>query len=72
MNSALLSIRLNGEPAEVSATALEEVLALLGIDSTRRGVAVAVNGSVVPRRDWPTTDISPGDDIEVINAVQGG
>ena len=72
MNTATTPIRLNGEPAEVPADTLVDVLAFLGIDSEQRGVAVAVNGTVVPRRSWGATDISAGDDVEVINAVQGG
>jgi sulfur carrier protein len=36
------------------------------------GVAVAVNGSVVPRTQWLQRPIEPGDRIEVVTAVQGG
>lgn len=72
MNTATTAIRLNGKPADVPAETLTEVLAFLGIHSEQRGVAVAVNGTVVPRRSWAATDISAGDDVEVINAAQGG
>lgn len=37
-----------------------------------RGIAVAVNQEVVPRREWVSTPLSPGDRIEIITAVQGG
>ncbi len=37
-----------------------------------RGVAVAVNRSVVPRGDWNATTVASGDTIEIITAVQGG
>lgn len=72
MNTATTGIRLNGEPADVAAETLMDVLAFLGIDAEQRGVAVAVNGTVVPGRSWAATGVSAGDDIEVINAVQGG
>jgi sulfur carrier protein len=38
----------------------------------RRGIAVAVNGTVVPRADWDTTALRDGDTVEVLTAVQGG
>jgi sulfur carrier protein len=37
-----------------------------------RGLAVAVNGDVVPRSAWERTAIGDGDAIEVLTAVQGG
>ncbi len=72
MNTATTGIYLNGEQADVAAETLMDVLAFLDIDADQRGVAVAVNGTVVPRRSWAETHISAGDDVEVINAVQGG
>jgi sulfur carrier protein len=36
------------------------------------GVAVALNGSVVPRAHWSDTVLSDGAEIEVLTAVQGG
>jgi len=37
-----------------------------------RGVAVAVEGEVVPRAQWPTTELHEGATVEVVAAVQGG
>jgi len=37
-----------------------------------RGVAVAVDGEVVPRGDWPGTALRDGQRVEVLHAVQGG
>jgi sulfur carrier protein len=37
-----------------------------------RGVAVAVDGEVVPRGDWPSTRLREGQKVEVVAAVQGG
>jgi sulfur carrier protein len=37
-----------------------------------RGVAVAVNGDVVPRSAWIVTALHDGDAVEVLTAVQGG
>ena len=37
-----------------------------------QGVAVAVNGSVVPRGRWGETVLAEADEVEVLTAVQGG
>jgi sulfur carrier protein len=37
-----------------------------------RGVAVALNGSVVPRGEWPRTTLVDADQVEILTAVQGG
>lgn len=36
------------------------------------GVAVAVNGVVVPRAAWPRTRLAAGDMVEIVQAKQGG
>ncbi|BBX57109.1 sulfur carrier protein ThiS [Mycobacterium shottsii] len=36
-----------------------------------RGVAVALDLAVLPRSDW-ATELSEGDRLEVVTAVQGG
>jgi sulfur carrier protein len=38
----------------------------------RRGVAVAVDGEVVPRGEWDTTELHDGTRVEIVGAVQGG
>jgi sulfur carrier protein len=64
-------ITVNGEPREVAAgTTLAAVVATL--TAAGSGVAVAVNGQVVPRGAWPSTRLGDGDRVEVLTAVQGG
>ncbi|TFB77435.1 sulfur carrier protein ThiS [Cryobacterium glaciale] len=41
-------------------------------DGSRVGVAVARNAAVVPRSLWWSTGLAPGDEIEIVTAVQGG
>jgi len=66
-----VNLRLNGEPAEfVDGTDLASVVAVLSCAG--RGVAVAVNGEVVPRSLWSTTTLRAGDAVEVLTAAQGG
>ena len=38
----------------------------------RRGVAVAVDGQVVPRGSWDDRVVHEGTTIEIVGAVQGG
>ena len=40
--------------------------------AAQRGVAVAVNGTVVPRSTWAQVDLADGDKVEVLTAAQGG
>jgi sulfur carrier protein len=47
-------------------------LQLLGLPLDARGVAVAVNGEVVPRGGWETLAIPEGARVEVLTAMQGG
>jgi sulfur carrier protein len=64
-------VSINGGPRSVApGSTVDDVVAIL--DSPRRGVAVAVNGEVVPRTAWSTKPLQAGDDVEVITAVQGG
>ncbi|MDG4789924.1 sulfur carrier protein ThiS [Micromonospora sp. WMMD1102] len=42
------------------------------ITNAHRGVAVAVNGEVVPRGGWPARQLRDGDRVEVLTAAQGG
>ncbi|SCG56002.1 sulfur carrier protein ThiS [Micromonospora inositola] len=42
------------------------------VTAQQRGLAVAVNGEVVPRGGWPATVLRDGDRVEVLSAAQGG
>jgi sulfur carrier protein len=68
-----MNVVLNGEACELrdGATVTDAVEAS-GAPSEGRGVAVAVNGEVVPRGEWKDTQLSDGQRIEVLQAVQGG
>ncbi|ANY07115.1 sulfur carrier protein ThiS [Pseudonocardia sp. HH130630-07] len=66
-----MRIVLNGKDHEVPDGAdLAGVLAAAGLPE--RGVAVAVDGEVVPRAAWATTTPADGARVEVLTAVQGG
>jgi sulfur carrier protein len=42
------------------------------VTADRRGVAVAVNGEVVPRTGWDGVALRDGDRVEILTAAQGG
>ena len=65
-------IRVNGQDVSVTAATIAELLAEQAIQMGQRGIAVALNGSVVPRSAWGETALSPGDSIEIVRAMQGG
>jgi sulfur carrier protein len=66
-------IVLNGEPREDGAgVAVAELIESLGLPSRARGVAVAIDGEVVPRAAWETQAIPDGARVEVLTAMQGG
>lgn len=66
-------VTVNGSERELEsgATVADLVDVLSGVPDGR-GVAVAVEGSVVPRGAWSRTALDPGARVEVVVAVQGG
>jgi sulfur carrier protein len=64
-------IRVNGESEPLMADTLAALLSEK-VDTGQRGIAVAVNGTVVPRAAWAQTPLRAGDSIEIVRARQGG
>jgi sulfur carrier protein len=66
-------IYLNGNPHEDGdGQTVASVLRLLDLPDDARGVAVAVDGEVVPRASWRTFAIPDRARVEVLTAMQGG
>jgi sulfur carrier protein len=66
------TIRVNGEAEPLAAATLAALIEAKAIDGSQRGIAVALNGAVVPRAAWPQTALVPGDSVEIVRARQGG
>jgi sulfur carrier protein len=66
------TIRVNGESEPLAATTIAELVAEKAADTAQRGIAVALNGAVVPRAAWGETVLRPGDSLEIVRARQGG
>jgi sulfur carrier protein len=64
-------VRVNGADREVlDGITVSGLLEVLGAPAT--GVAVAVDGVVVPRAEHGRTVVPEGASVEVLTAVQGG
>ena len=66
-----MRLTVNGAPREVEdgATVAQLVAQVAG---DGRGVAVAVDGEVVPKSTWPDRTLIDGQAVEILKAVQGG
>jgi sulfur carrier protein len=66
-------ITLNGEHSAVGpGESIAELLTRLGVREQAHGVAVAVDGEVVPRAAWSTFALPEHARVEVLTAMQGG
>ena len=64
-------ITVNGEDHLLTADmTMRRLLEFLGLPE--KGIAVAVDGTVLPRSNWDTTTVEKGWTIDVLTAVQGG
>jgi sulfur carrier protein len=64
---------LNGERCELDAgTTVAAIVRRLGLAADAPGVAVAVDGEVVPRAAWESFSLPKDARVEVLTAMQGG
>jgi sulfur carrier protein len=63
----------NGEPSTIPAgETVAALLRQLGLDVHAKGVAVAVDGEVLPRACWEAFALAEDCRVEVLTAMQGG
>jgi sulfur carrier protein len=68
-----MRVLLNGVSRDLREHAsIAEAVRAVGGPPDGRGVAVAVDGQVVPRGEWPSFELGEGQHVEVLQAVQGG
>jgi sulfur carrier protein len=68
-----MHLLVNGQRREVhSEVTVQELLASIEAARAGRGLAVAIDGEVVPRGAWERTRLSEGARVEIVAAVQGG
>ncbi len=66
------TIQVNGEVRQLAAGTLRALVEAEAVNPGARGLAVAVNGAVVPRRAWDATRLAPGDEVEIVKLFAGG
>lgn len=68
-----MELTINGQAKTIEAANIAQLLAAeLEEGHSQRGIAVAVNGEVVPRAQWETARIHAGDRVEIVRALPGG
>ena len=68
-----MRLEVNGESVTLpEGSTVRSAIEAAGAASTERGVAVAVDGEVVPRSEWDATQLADGQKVEVLAAIQGG
>jgi sulfur carrier protein len=69
-----MNILLNGAPRQVQEriTVAGLVREIAADRADGRGMAVAVDADVVPRSAWEEVELTEGQRVEVVGAIQGG
>ena len=69
----MTTIVLNGKPFALSSgDTVAELVGALGLPADGRGVAVAIDGAVLPHGAWSSVRLGPDDRVEIVVATQGG
>lgn len=69
--SGEIALTVNGETKSVpSGTTISALLEQLGLQGGK--VAVERNRAIAPRSSFPTQELEPGDQIEIVRFVGGG
>jgi sulfur carrier protein len=69
-----MRVKLNGESRELTDGAtVADLVERSDLEAARRrGIAVAVDAEVIPRSEWESTQLSEGQAVELVSAIQGG
>ena len=66
------TVTVNGEAWDYRGQTIEQIVTEYGLDPTRPGIAVAINGTVARRAEWPTLRLAADDRVEIVEAKTGG
>ena len=67
-----ISIIIGDEKKELEVHSVNDLIASLNLPYDGRGIAIAVNNSVVSKSRWHEHKLNDGDRIEIVRAMQGG
>lgn len=66
-----MEILLNNQPKQIPEQSVQQLLNDM-VGEKQKGIAVAINNTVVPRTAWSQCFISERDSVLIIKATQGG
>jgi len=65
-----MEVLLNGDPHSIDHTCtIEHLIVRLELDGK---FAIEVNQNIIPRSNYISTQLHPGDNIEIVQAIGGG
>lgn len=67
-----MTISVNNQALEIEAQTMLSHVVFQQVGENPKGIAVAINGQVIPKTSWEETAVSEHDDILIIKATQGG
>ncbi|MCH7411207.1 sulfur carrier protein ThiS [Belliella sp. DSM 111904] len=67
-----MDFTVNSEPIHTAEACTITQLLQDHLNQSSKGIAIAINQTVIPKSEWNSTAISPGDAIILIKATQGG
>ena len=67
-----MEITLNNHPQQIQEQSSVQIIINDLIGEKQKGIAVAVNETVVPKAQWDSYKLQPNDKVLVIKATQGG
>jgi len=67
-----MEITFNNHTKKIAAETSVALLLAQLIGEQQKGIAVAINETVIPKQQWESYTIQPNDKVLVIKATQGG
>ncbi|MBB6108051.1 sulfur carrier protein ThiS [Mucilaginibacter lappiensis] len=67
-----MEITVNQQVYQVTDTCNVQQMLTIVFEALPKGIAVAINQTIIPRASWADHQISPQDQIVIIKATQGG
>lgn len=67
-----MTITINNKQVEVVAQEVLQQIVFDQVGENPKGIAVAINGQVIPKDSWSETPIKEHDELLIIKATQGG
>ena len=67
----MITVMVNDSPVEVDEKTSIHLL-LQKVNTSVNGIAIAINGTIVPKSKWETEGPQQNDNLLIIKATQGG